>query len=102
MAAEQVAQQAAEHVSGEDNIGDAIIHHISNGDAIVPIHVPIGSYTLDLSITKAVLMLWIAAAIVIVMFVFLARRLKAAEDGAPKGTFATMLEFFVSAIREQI
>jgi F-type H+-transporting ATPase subunit a len=93
---------AAEHGSGEENIGEVIIHHVSNGDAIIPIHVPIGSYTLDLSITKAVLMLWIVSAIVIVMFTWLAGRLKKTEDGAPKGTFTTMLEFFVSAIREQI
>ena len=44
---------AAEHVTADDNIGEVIIHHVSNGDAIIPIHVPIGSYTLDLSITKA-------------------------------------------------
>jgi F-type H+-transporting ATPase subunit a len=94
---------AAEHASGaEPNIGETIIHHISNGEAIIPIRIPIGSYTLDLSVTKAVLMLWIVAAIVVVLYTWLARRLKAAEDGAPKGTFTTMLEFFVSAIREQI
>jgi F-type H+-transporting ATPase subunit a len=93
---------AAEHVSADGKIGEVIVHHISNGDAIIPIHIPIGSHSLDLSITKAVLMLWIVAAIVIVMFTWLAGRLKRAEDGAPKGRFTTMLEFFVSAVREQI
>src|SRR5262245_27588274 len=102
MAAEHVAGQAAEHAAGNENIGEVIIHHISNGEAIVPIRIPIGSYTLDLSITKAVLLLWIVAAVVFVLFTWLARRLKKSEDGAPKGTFTTMFEFFVSAIREQI
>src|SRR5262245_11486702 len=102
MAAEHVAQHAAEHVASDENIGEAIIHHISNGDALIPIRIPIGSYTLDLSVTKAVVMLWVVAAIVFVLFTWLARRMKKADDGAPKGTFTTMLEFFVSAIREQI
>jgi F-type H+-transporting ATPase subunit a len=93
---------AAEHGSGEPNIGEVIIHHVSNGDALVPIHIPIGSHVLDLSITKHVLMLWVVSGVVFVMFWWLASRLKKAEDGAPKGTFTTMLEFFVSAIREQI
>lgn len=93
---------AAEHGSGEPNIGEVIIHHVSNGDALIPIHIPIGSHVLDLSITKHVLMLWIVGAIVLVMFWWLANRLKKAEDGAPKGHFTTMLEFFVSAVREQI
>src|SRR5262245_8968552 len=102
MAAEHVVEHAAEHAAGDESIGDVIIHHISNGEAIVPIKIPLGSYTLDLSITKAVLMLWIVAVVVILLFWWLASRLKKAEDGAPKGTFTTMLEFFVSAIREQI
>src|SRR5262245_46474644 len=102
MAAEHVVQQAAEHVAADDNIGDVIIHHVSNGDAIIPIHIPIGSHTLDLSVTKAVVMLWIGGAIVLGMFTWLAGRLRKAEDGGPKGTVTTMLEFFVSAIREQI
>jgi len=102
MAAEHVAQQAAEHAAGNERIGEVIIHHISNGEVIVPIRIPIGSYTLDLSITKAVLLLWIVAAVVFVLFTWLAQRLKKSEDGAPKGTLTTMLEFFVSAIREQV
>jgi len=102
MAAEHLAQQVGEHAASDDNIGEVIIHHVSNGDAIVPIHIPIGSHTLDLSITKAVVMLWVVAVIVILMFTWLAHRLRKAEDGAPKGTITTMLEFFVSAIREQI
>jgi len=84
------------------DIGEVILHHVSDGDALIPIRIPIGSQVLDLSITKHVIMLWIAALSVFLLYSWLARRLRAAENGEPKGTFTTMLEFFVSFIREQI
>jgi F-type H+-transporting ATPase subunit a len=89
---------AAEHEGGTPDLGATIIHHISNGEALVPIR--IGG--LDLSITKAVLLLWIVSLITIVLFWWLASRLKKTEDGAPKGRLATMLEFFVNFVREQM
>jgi len=94
---------AAEHAGESHSLGDVIIHHISNGPALVEIKVPLGSLgTLDLSITKHVLMLWFAALAVFLLFTWLAGRLRRAEDGAPKGVLATMLEFFVNSIREQM
>ena len=84
------------------DIGEVILHHVSDGEALIPIRIPIGSHVLDLSITKHVIMLWIAALCVFLLYSWLARRLRAAEHGEPKGTFATMLEFFVSFIREQV
>ena len=92
----------AEPAEAQPNIGEVIIHHISNGDAIVPIKIPLGSSTLDLSITKHVLVLWVVALLVTLVFGWLAWKLKRSETGAPKGTLATMLEFFVSSIREQM
>jgi F-type H+-transporting ATPase subunit a len=89
---------SAEHGEGAGGIGETIIHHISNGQPLVEIHV----LGLDLSITKHVLMLWIVSLTVVLLFTWLARRLRRAEDGAPKGTMATMLEFFVSFVREQM
>ncbi len=47
-------------------------------------------------------MLWFAAAIVFVLFTWLAGRLRKAEDGAPKGALANMLEFFVAFVRDQM
>jgi len=84
------------------DIGEVILHHVSDSEALIPIRIPIGSRVLDLSITKHVIMLWIAAVLVFLLYAWLARRLRAAEHGEPKGTLATMLEFFVSFIREQI
>lgn len=82
----------------EADLGEVIVHHISNGEALVPIKVG----GLDLSITKHVVVLWIVALLVLLLFTWLASRLKKAEDGAPKGRFATMLEFFVSFVRDQM
>jgi len=89
---------AAQATGETADLGEVIVHHISNGEVLVPLR--IGG--LDLSITKHVVVLWIVALLVIGLFTWLGRRLKNAEDGAPKGRMATMLEFFVSFIREQM
>src|SRR5436309_12012057 len=93
---------AAEPSEGAADIGEVILHHVSNGPPLVEIKIPIGSHTLDMSITKHVVMLWIVAGTVFLLFTWLARRMKDDEDGAPRGAFTTMLEFFVSFVREQI
>ena len=94
---------AAEHAKGAGDIGEVILHHVSNGRPLVPIKVPLGSLgTLDLSITKHVVMLWVVATVVFILFTWLARNVKRAKDGVPRGVFASILEFFVSFVREQM
>jgi F-type H+-transporting ATPase subunit a len=94
---------AEEHGAGAEDLGSVIIHHISNGEPLAEIKVPLGPLgTLDLSISKHVVMLLISAAVVFVLFTWLAGRLKRSKSGAPRGTLTTMLEFFVSFIREQM
>ena len=93
---------ATEAAGAQPNIGEAIIHHVSNGEAIYPIKIPLGHLgTLDMSITKHVVMLWIAAALVMISFTWLARHVRKSDNSAPKGSLANMLEFFVSFVREQ-
>lgn len=93
---------AAEHAEGSHDLGQVILHHVSNSPPLVEIKVPIGSHILDLSITKHVVVMWIVTVIVFLLYSWLGRHLKKAEDGAPKGAFASMLEFFVTFVREQM
>lgn len=93
---------AAEHGQASEKLGDVILHHVSNGHPLVEIKVPIGSYILDLSITKHVLILWFAGLVVLVVFGWLARQMSRSADGAPRGVIATMLESLVAFVREQM
>ena len=58
------ASQSGEH-GAEPNVGDAILHHVLDTKLL-----SIQVFGLDLSITKHVFMMWIAAALLIVMFRF--------------------------------
>lgn len=107
--AEETLQHGAEqagHAAGgaehSDDIGATILHHITDGDTLdlgfTQIHLPqIHVWGLDLSITKHVVMMWIAAAILIVMFslAFRARRM------VPRG-LANLLEMLVVFVRDEI
>jgi F-type H+-transporting ATPase subunit a len=83
---------------GSDGLGQQIIEHVSNGPVIVPLH----AGPIDLSITKHVVMLWVTALLVGTMFIWYARRAGKARDGVPSGRFATMVDFFVETIHNQI
>lgn len=93
---------AAEHAEGSQDLGQVILHHVANGPPLVEIKVPIGARTLDLSITKHVVVMWVVSVLVFLLYTWLGRQMKRSEDGAPKGAFASMLEFFVSFVREQM
>jgi len=97
------AQAAAEH-TGEhaDDIGATIMHHITDGHTLDlfghEIQLPqwhVGG--LDLSITKHVVMMWAASAILVLLFTlaFRGRRL------VPKG-IANLLEAIVVFVRDEI
>ncbi|MFC1477510.1 F0F1 ATP synthase subunit A [candidate division KSB1 bacterium] len=73
-AAQHGVQEGAEH--GGEAIGDVLIHHVANADYLdflghkVPLpHLP-EMFGIDMSITKHVVMLWIAAALVFFVFAF--------------------------------
>ena len=104
----EVATTAAEHApaGGEFNVGEHIMHHILDSDTIeVPftsyeIHLPhlhVGKY--DLSITRNVVMMWIACAILLALFVTAGRRAK--KGGVPKG-MTNALEAMVLYVRNEI
>ena len=98
-AAEHAAEHAAEGASGAFNAGEVIIGHVSNGPHPL-IHLPTIA-GIDFSVTKHVLMLWIAAALVFFVVTLTVRRYLRQERLQPKG-FMTALEIVVEFIRDSI
>ncbi|MDW7682116.1 MAG: F0F1 ATP synthase subunit A [bacterium] len=77
---------------GTENIKDYIMHHVKD-DVIYALH--IGSF--DISITKHVLMLWIAAAILIVVIPVVLR----SKSIVPRGS-ANLIEAIVVFLKESV
>jgi F-type H+-transporting ATPase subunit a len=90
---------------GGDNIGEVILHHISDSHEIeLPfvgvVHLPrFEFFGIDFSITKHVVMMMVAALLLILILSFAARRRRANE--VPTG-FAAAVEIVVEFIRNQI
>src|SRR5688500_581472 len=95
------AQHAAPAASGKFDAGKTIIEHVSNSDPHHPlIHLPtIGG--IDFSVTKHVLMLWIVAAVVLVVVTWTVRRYLRQERLLPSG-FANVLEALVEFVRDSM
>ncbi|HJL74693.1 MAG: F0F1 ATP synthase subunit A [Candidatus Marinimicrobia bacterium] len=93
----------SENTSGSvmDQVGDYIIHHISNSDIHHPIiHFPT-IFGIDFSITKHVLMLWITAAIVATGVILPIRAYLKKKESVPTG-MANALEAVVSFIKDSV
>ena len=96
-AAGHAAGHEAGHEAGhDDSVAGHVFHHVED-QVWYPIHIPIGSRTLDLSISKHVVWMWIAAALLIVVFLVATAR----RALVPKGLYS-MLESFVLFIRDEI
>ena len=94
-----VAQEAAtSQGAGGFNAGEVIIGHVSNGPHPL-IHLPT-VFGIDLSITKHVIMMWLAAVLLIATFAFGANRDK--NQLVPRGTWANLLEMLVLFVRDEI
>jgi F-type H+-transporting ATPase subunit a len=106
-AATQVATAAAQAptTEGAFNVGELINHHITDGNEIeIPfthVSIPLPKLHIggiDLSITRHVVMMWIAFAVLIVLAVGAARRVK---DPVPKG-WRGVFEVFIRYLRDEI
>ncbi len=88
------AHKAQEHGSNghEENIADMIMHHIQ--DSVL---VPLDLFGFDISITKHVLMMWIVAVFLIVIFRVSFRK----GELVPRG-FANILEALILFVRDDI
>lgn len=108
---------AAGHAAAEagnmgQQVGSMIIHHITNGhemelpwvsDLTTPVHLPsiptfeILGITINMSITRHVVMMFLAAALLILMALLIRRKIAL----VPRG-FTSMVESFVLFIRDDI
>ena len=84
-----------------DQVGDFIIHHISNSDIHHPIiHLPT-IFDIDFSVTKHVLMLWVTAIIVGAIVILPVRSYLRKDGNTPTG-LANALEAIVAFIRDSV
>ncbi len=95
----EAAEHAAEGASGTFNAGEVIIGHVSNGPHPL-IHLPT-LFGIDFSVTKHVLMLWIAAAVLFVLVTVTVRKFLRQDRPIPTG-FMTVLEIIVEFVRDSI
>ena len=79
------------------NIGDKIIEHVANSDVMVHIEL----FGVDLSITKHVIMLWIAAVLLLVTALYATRKYRKEELPIPSG-FSNAFEYVVAFVRSSI
>lgn len=100
------AEHGAGHGGGESS-GAEIIHHITDTQVWhffkdVEIHLPeFHLFGLDLSISKHVLMLWIAGALVFLLFRSMAKSMQREKSGIARGGFA-LFEMLVLFVRDEI
>ena len=93
----------SEHSSGTvlEQVGDNIIHHVSNSSLDHPlIHLP-PILGIDISVTKHVLMLWVVAALVSIFVIIPIRKYMKKEKPIPSG-WMNAIEAIVSFIRDSI
>src|SRR5215467_2240798 len=85
------ASQGGEH-GADANVGDVILHHVLDAKII-----SIKLLGIDFSITKHVLMMWIAAALVVFVFRYAFREPRTVPSGA-----ANLLEAIVVFLRDEV
>jgi F-type H+-transporting ATPase subunit a len=99
----EAVEHAAEAGHGSGDIGAQIMHHVMDNDVfdIGPLHIPlphIEMFGQDFSITKHVVMMWLAAGVLIGSIVVAARR---AHEPVPR-RFRSVIEVFVLFIRDEV
>jgi len=85
------ASQGGEHGT-ETNIGEVILHHVLDAKIL-----SINIFGVDLSITKHVLMMWIAAALIVFVFRYAFRE----QHVVPSGV-ANLLEAIIVFLRDEV
>ena len=87
----------------DQTLGDWIMHHLQNSDHVWGLHLPsfppihVFGLEIDLSITSNVVMMWMAFAVMALMFFFAFRKKKPVPSG-----FAGALEAMVLFVRDEI
>jgi F-type H+-transporting ATPase subunit a len=91
----ETASEKVEEKEGED-VASHIFHHVQD-EVWVPLGVWIGARHLDLSITKHVINMWIAAGILLIVLALVVRK----RALVPKGGYS-LVESFVLFVRDEI
>jgi len=104
-AAAEAAHGAAEAAHGAAsegfNAGETIIGHVANSSLDHPlIHLP-KVFGIDMSVTKHVFMLWVIAAVLLLVVTVSVRRYLSQERKVPKG-FMSLLEYLIVRIRDEM
>jgi F-type H+-transporting ATPase subunit a len=99
--AAETAGAAAHGAPEKFDAGRTIIEHVSNSSREHPLIQLPTILGIDLSVTKHVLMLWLVAAIVLVIVTWTVRRYLRQERLIPSG-FMNALEFVVEFVRDSI
>src|SRR5215831_18980983 len=102
MLVQEVQEHAdkAQDVAEKFNAGKVILEHVSNNKEHPIVHLPtIGG--IDFSISKHVLMLWLVAALVLIVVTWVVRRYLKQDRLVPSG-FMNALEAVVEFVRDDI
>ena len=83
----------------DESLGSIILHHVTNDLNHKFLDLQLFGY--DISITKHVIMLWIAAAITVSMAIYGTRRYRKNENAQPKG-LSHLYEILINFIRNDI
>jgi F-type H+-transporting ATPase subunit a len=96
------AAEAGHAATEAFDAGATIIGHVANSPLDHPlIHLPpIGG--VDMSVTKHVLMLWVAAAVVLIVSTVAVRRYVRRGQMVPKGPVMGLIEYVIVRIRDEI
>ena len=82
-----------------ESLGDIILHHVTNDLSTKYLELHLGS--LDISITKHVLMLWIVAGFTVALAIWGTRRYRQDPDARPSG-LSNLYEILMSFIQKDI
>ena len=82
-----------------ESLGSIILHHVTNDLSYKFIDLHVFGY--DISITKHVIMLWIAAALTVSLAIYGTRRYRKNENAQPKG-LSHLYEILIDFIRNDI
>jgi F-type H+-transporting ATPase subunit a len=97
-----VAEAGHGAAAGGFDAGSTILGHVANSPADHPlIHLP-PIAGIDMSVSKHVLMLWIAAAFLLLVVTVAVRRYAARGDMVPRGPVMGLIEYVAVRIRDEI
>lgn len=104
-AGHQVAEEVGHHVAEAAGHGDHfefahLFHHMEDQVLVQIPPVQLGGISFDFSITKFILMMWVAGLLSLLIFSTVARRIRG--GGAPRGVFANLFESLFLFVRNDM